>query len=310
MRAVDDLSFTVRPGAVTGFLGPNGAGKTTTLRMLLGLTTPTSGTAIVGDRPYVAHPTPGPRGRRRAGGVQLPPRPHRPGPPRGVRTQVGVDRGRCREVLELVGLADAADRRVGGYSMGMRQRLGLATALLGDPPVVVLDEPANGLDPEGIVWMRALLRRFAAEGRTVLVSSHVLAEVQHTVDDVVIIARGRLVHASSLADLADAGRSRDLRRVARTPTALRALCRARGWTAGADGRGLVLPGVAAAEVGAAAHAAGLELHQLASRGADLEEVFLRLTGAPATGRRRREGGAASRSTASWSAPGCGGCCCS
>jgi len=179
-------------------------------------------------------------------------------------------------VIEFVGLGSAADRRVGGYSTGMRQRLGLATALLADPQVIVLDEPANGLDPEGIVWMRSLLRRFAEEGRTVLVSSHVLGEVQHTVDDVVVIARGRLVHASSLAGLADLAVPETY---VESPdaAALRGLCAARGWEPRTEGAGVVLPGVPAASIGSAAATAGLELHQLTSRGLDLEAVFLRLT---------------------------------
>ncbi|GAA1166375.1 ABC transporter ATP-binding protein [Nocardioides aquiterrae] len=277
VRAVDGLTFTIRSGAVTGFLGPNGAGKTTTLRMLLGLTRPTAGRALVGDRPYVEHERPA-----RVVGAALEASSFHPG-----RTglghlevfapQVGVARQRCRELIEFVGLGAAADRRVGGYSMGMRQRLALATALLGDPPAIVLDEPANGLDPEGIVWLRRLLRRFADEGRTVLVSSHVLAEVQHTVDDVVIIAQGRLVHASSLEDLAHLAapetyvESPDLGGVSR-------LCEERGWPARPADRGLLVGTATAAEVGAAAYRAGIELHQLASRGGDLEDVFLRLTG--------------------------------
>jgi ABC-2 type transport system ATP-binding protein len=277
VRAVDDLTFTVRSGAVTGFLGPNGAGKTTTLRMLLGLTRPTAGRTLVGDRPYVEHPLPA-----RVVGAALEASSFHPG-----RTglghlevfapQAGVSRQRCRELIEFVGLGAAADRRVGGYSMGMRQRLALATALLGDPPAIVLDEPANGLDPEGIVWLRRLLRRFAEEGRTVLVSSHVLAEVQHTVDDVVIIAHGRLVHASSLAGLARLAapetyvESPDLPAVAR-------LCEERGWTSRPADRGVLVTDATAAEVGAASYGAGIELHQLASRGGDLEDVFLRLTG--------------------------------
>jgi ABC-2 type transport system ATP-binding protein len=276
VRAVDDLTFAVRPGAVTGFLGPNGAGKTTTLRMLLGLTRPTSGRALVGDRAYDQHPRPA-----RVVGAALEASSFHPG-----RTglghllvyaaQVGVSRQRCRELIEFVGLADAADRRVGGYSMGMRQRLALATALLGDPPAIVLDEPANGLDPEGIVWLRQLLRAYADEGRTVLVSSHVLAEVQHTVDDVVIIAAGKLVHASPLADLADLAEPETY---VESPAAevLTRLAADRGWTVRPEGAGLVVTGVDAAAVGAAAYAAGLELHQLASRGAGLEDVFFRLT---------------------------------
>lgn len=279
VRAVDGLSFTVRPGAVTGFLGPNGAGKTTTLRMLLGLTTPSQGRALVGDRPYAEHPVPASvvgaaleassfhPGRSGLGHLEV------------YAGQAGVGRGRCRELLDFVGLGPAADRRVGGYSMGMRQRLGLATALLADPPAIVLDEPANGLDPEGIRWMRGLLRGFAAEGRTVLVSSHLLSEVQHTVDDVVIIARGRLVHASSLEELAGLAEPETY---VESPTreGLERLAGERGWVARPDGAGLLLSGVPAAEVGAAAYAAGIELHQLASRGVGLEDVFLRLTGDP------------------------------
>jgi ABC-2 type transport system ATP-binding protein len=277
VRAVDGLTFAVRPGAVTGFLGPNGSGKTTTLRMLLGLTRPTSGRALVGDRAYAEHPVPA-----RVVGAALEASSFHPGRSglghlEAFAPQVGVSRQRCRELIELVGLAEAADRRVGGYSMGMRQRLGLATALLGDPPAIVLDEPANGLDPEGIVWLRQLLRTFADEGRTVLVSSHVLAEVQHTVDDVVIITAGRLVHASSLAGLADLAEPETY---VESPhaDALARLAADRGWTTRADGPGLVVTAVGAAEIGAAAYAGGLELHQLASRGVGLEDVFLRITG--------------------------------
>ena len=277
--AVDDLSFTVRPGRVTGFLGPNGAGKTTTLRVLLGLAAASGGRALVGDRPYADLVRPG-----RTVGALLDASGFHPG-----RTglahlevyapQVGVDRSRCREVLELVGLAGAAKRRVGGYSTGMRQRLGLATALLGDPPAVVLDEPANGLDPEGIVWMRHLLRWFADQGRTVLISSHVLGEVQSTVDDVVIIANGRLAHASPLADL-DELAGVDVYAESPDRDALRAVSAGRRWTVADDGAGLRIVGVTAAEVGAAAHAAGIELHQLTTRRTDLESVFLRLTAPP------------------------------
>lgn len=280
VRAVDDLSFAVRPGAVTGFLGPNGAGKTTTLRMLLGLTRPSAGRALVGDKPYAEHERPA-----RVVGAALEASSFHPGRSglghlEAYAAQVGVSKQRCRELIEFVGLAPAADRRVGGYSMGMRQRLGLATALLGDPPAVVLDEPANGLDPEGIVWLRRLLRAFADEGRTVLVSSHVLTEVQHTVDDVVIIARGRLVHASSLAALAELAETETY---VESPAAdaLARLAADRGWTARAEGAGLLLTGVPAAEIGAAAYSSGLELHQLASRGVGLEDVFLRLTGGAA-----------------------------
>lgn len=276
VRAVDDLSFTVREGAVTGFLGPNGSGKTTTLRMLLGLTTPTSGRTLIGNRPYVEHPQPG-----RVVGSALEASGFHPGRSglshlEVYAPQVGVGRERCGEVLGMVGLADSGARRVGTYSMGMRQRLALATALLADPPTIVLDEPANGLDPEGIVWLRRLLRSFAAEGRTVLVSSHVLGEVQSTVDDVIIIANGRLVHASTIDELAALAEP-SVFVESPDPERLDRLLESQGWVAAAEGRGVVIHGVVAANVGAAAYREGLELHQLSPRGADLEQVFLRLT---------------------------------
>ncbi|GAA3544887.1 ABC transporter ATP-binding protein [Nocardioides daeguensis] len=276
VRAVDDLTFTVRPGAVTAFLGPNGAGKTTTLRMLLGLTRPSAGRALVGDREYAAHPRPG-----RVVGAALEASSFHPG-----RTglahlevfapQVGVSRTRCRQVLEAVGLDHAAKQRVGRYSLGMRQRLALATALLADPPVVVLDEPTNGLDPEGIVWIRRLLRQFAAEGRTVLVSSHLLREVEASVDEVVIIVQGRLRHASSLAELR-AHATPATYVAGPRPDALAALAVDRGWATTADGDGIVVDRVSAAEVGAAAYAAGIELHELVRRDVDLEALFFELT---------------------------------
>ena len=206
VTAVDDLSFAVAPGQVTGFLGPNGAGKTTTLRCLLGLVAPTSGTATIGGSPYAALDRP-----LQTVGSVLEASSFHPGRSALRHLEVlalasGVARGRAAEVLGMVGLQDFADRRVGGYSLGMRQRLGLAGALLGDPGVLILDEPANGLDPAGIAWLRGFLRTLAGEGRTVLVSSHVLTEVQQTVDRVIVLARGRLVREGSLADL-DSGPS-------------------------------------------------------------------------------------------------------
>ena len=280
VRAVDDLSFRVEPGRVTGFLGSNGSGKTTTLRMLLGLVRPTDGRALVGGHAYAEHPVPG-----ALVGAALEATGFHPGRTGAAHLaayapQVGADRDRCSEVLDLVGLAPAAERKVGGYSLGMRQRLGLATALLADPPALVLDEPANGLDPEGIVWLRGFLRHLASQGRTVLVSSHVLGEVQHTVDDVVVIARGRLVHASSLAELASMAGTRTYVETP-DPERFAALSAEQGWECAARGAGHEVADVPAATVGAAAYAAGLELHQLATRGADLEDVFLRLTGAVA-----------------------------
>jgi ABC-2 type transport system ATP-binding protein len=205
--AVDRLSFAVEPGEVVGFLGPNGAGKTTTLRMLLGLVRPDAGTATINGRSYQDLSEP----LHQVGAVLEASSFH---PGRTARNHLRVqalageaDRSRIDDVLELTGLTDAADRRVGGFSLGMRQRLGLATALLTDPELLILDEPTNGLDPEGVRWLRDLLRGMAAEGATVLVSSHILAEVAHTVDSVVILDRGRLVAQSSLADLTDGGQN-------------------------------------------------------------------------------------------------------
>ena len=279
VTAVDDLNFTVRPGAVTGFLGPNGAGKTTTLRMLLGLVRPTSGAALIGGRRYEDIERPA-----SVVGAALEASSFHPGRSgldhlRVYAPQIGVSDARGHEMLELVGLADSAKRRVGGYSMGMRQRLGLAYALLGDPDVILLDEPANGLDPQGIVWLRRLLRIFADEGRTVLVSSHVLSEVQHTVDDVVIIAQGRLVHASSLDGLRALAETR-VRLAGPDEERLAGLAAEHGWRVERVDGGLDVFGVSAAQIGAAAFAAGVELHQLADVGVGLEDVFLRLTSSP------------------------------
>ncbi|MBO2454005.1 ABC transporter ATP-binding protein [Actinomadura barringtoniae] len=203
VRAVDALTFTVAPGRVTGFLGPNGAGKTTTLRMMVGLIRPTAGEALINGRTYgqLARP-------RRVVGALLEATGAHPGR-RGrdhlrLLAQVtGMPARRVDEALDQVGLTDAAGRRVGGYSLGMRQRLGLGAALLGDPEILLLDEPANGLDPAGIAWLRSLLRDLAAEGRAVLISSHVLSEVAQTADDVVIVNEGQLRHAGPLAELDD-----------------------------------------------------------------------------------------------------------
>jgi ABC-2 type transport system ATP-binding protein len=281
--AVDDLSFEVDQGTVVGFLGPNGAGKTTTLRTLLGLVTPTRGTARINGKPYRALVDP----VRHVGAVLEASGFH---PGRSARnhlqvvaTAAGLPLARVDQVLEQVGLAAAAHRRVGGFSLGMRQRLGLAAALLGDPQVLVLDEPANGLDPEGVHWLRGLLRHLADQGRTVLVSSHVLAEVAQTVDQVVIIARGRLVTQSTLAALT--ARTEQLVRV-RTPQAeaLRPLLAAQGIQADPDGAGqLVAVGTTTEAVGQTAAAAGIVLYEVRAERSNLEDVFLRLTsqqGAP------------------------------
>ncbi|MBE7323738.1 ATP-binding cassette domain-containing protein [Nocardioides sp. Y6] len=271
VRAVDDLTFDVAPGRVTGFLGPNGSGKTTTLRMLLGLVRPDSGVALVGGRPYVEHPNPG-----RVVGASLEANFH-PGRTarahlRTLAPHLGVGDARIDEVIGQVGLADAAERKVGGFSLGMRQRLALAGTLLADPGVLVLDEPANGLDPAGIIWLRDLLRFLAGQGRTVLVSSHVLAEVQASVDDVVVIANGRLVHASSLTEMVHLSDSH-VRVSGPDPAALGAAAERLGWRVERANDVLRVRGASAAEVGAAAFAAGLELHELTAVEANLEQTF-------------------------------------
>jgi ABC-2 type transport system ATP-binding protein len=271
--ALDDLSFSVRPGVVTGFLGPNGAGKTTTLRCLLGLVSPTAGTVTIDGRAYRDIHDP-----LRTVGAALEAASFHPGRSARAHLEVmalagGLPTSRVGEVLTLVGMTEFADRRVGGYSLGMRQRLALAQALLGDPPVLVLDEPANGLDPAGIAWLRHFLRALAGEGRTVVISSHVLSEVQQTVDDVVVIARGRLVRQGALADL-EGGPAAVLVRTP-TPTLLRDALASYAVTE-VDGR-LRVEGGTTDEVGHLAHAAGVELHELTAEASDLEKVFLRMT---------------------------------
>jgi ABC-2 type transport system ATP-binding protein len=276
--AVDNLSFAVDEGTVVGFLGPNGAGKTTTLRTLLGLVTPTAGTTRIHGRPYRQLTDP----IRHVGAV-LEASGFHPGRSarnhlRVVATAAGLPAARADEVLAQVGLAGAARRRVGGFSLGMRQRLGLATALLGDPQVLVLDEPANGLDPEGVHWLRGLLRHLADQGRTVLVSSHVLAEIAQTVDQVVIIAAGRLVTQSSLAALTDQAKGAVRVRSA-DPQALRDLLVGQG--AGVEltaSDELVVSGVSSEQIGRAAAAANIAIYQMRSEQANLEEAFLQLTG--------------------------------
>jgi ABC-2 type transport system ATP-binding protein len=275
--AVDDLSFSVDQGTVVGFLGPNGAGKTTTLRMLLGLVSPTAGAARIDGRPYreLADPV------RHVGAV-LEASGFHPGRTardhlRVLATAAGLPPARADQVLGQVGLGGAARRRAGGLSLGMGQRLALAAALLGDPRVLVLDEPANGLDPEGIHWLRGFLRHLADQGRTVLVSSHVLAEVAQTVDQVVIIARGRLVTQSTLAALTE--RAKGTVRV-RTPDAeaLRDRLAARGTPAELTGPDqLLVTGASSETVGQAAAAAGIAVYELAAEHPNLEEVFLQLT---------------------------------
>ncbi|GAA5209663.1 ABC transporter ATP-binding protein [Microbacterium kyungheense] len=275
VTAVSDLSARVEPGRVTGFLGPNGAGKTTTLRILLGLVRATSGHATIGGRRYAELGKP-----LQTVGAVLEASSFHPGRTGAAHLTIyaqaaGIPRGRVDEVLGLVGLGDAGGRKVGGYSLGMRQRLGLAYALLGDPGVLVLDEPANGLDPEGIRWMRGFLRQLAAEGRTVLVSSHLLAEVQQTVDALLIISRGRLVFEGSIDDLAD---PTEYATVVDAPDrdALTAALSAAGLPYEVLRSGLTVRGADPTAVGAAAAASGVALSALQRRGPALEEVFLDL----------------------------------
>ncbi len=281
VRAVDDLSFEVEPGTVTGFLGPNGAGKTTTLRCLLGLVTPTRGTATVDGRRYADLGDP-----LGTVGAALEASSFHPG--RTARNHLRVlcaaarlPDARADEVLELTGIAEAANRRVRGFSMGMRQRLALAATLLGDPRVLILDEPANGLDPAGINWLREFLRYLATkQHKTVLISSHILSEVEQTVDSVVIIAQGRLIREGTLEDLLSTA-SVAIR--VRTPEAdkLREVLGRSGLRseAGTDGA-LLVPGASTETIGHLAFVNQIELHELASRSSDLEDVFLELTGTP------------------------------
>jgi ABC-2 type transport system ATP-binding protein len=281
--AVEQLDFTVEPGRVTGFLGPNGAGKTTTLRMLLGLVAATSGSATIGGRAYVDLPHP-----MSTVGASLEAAFHPGRSGRGhlavVAAAAGIPRSRVDAVLEQTGMTTYADRRVGGYSMGMRQRLGLATALLGDPGVLVLDEPINGLDPEGIRWIRSFLQALAAEGRTILVSSHLLSEVQQTVDDVVVIAGGKLRYVGTLTALEGTATATGSIVDAPDRDALARALAGHDYRLGAEGFSVDLPPV---EVGRLALAAGVALSALAASGVGLEDEFLALVADPA---RAAEGG--------------------
>jgi len=275
--AVDDLSFSLKQGTITGFLGPNGAGKTTTLRALLGLAAPTAGKALVFGKPYAELQRPA----LRVGAV-LEATDFHPGRSgrdhlRSLGRATGLPDSRADEVLRLVELQDAARRRVKAYSLGMRQRLGLAAALLGDPELLILDEPANGLDPEGVRWLRDFLRAFAGQGHTVLISSHVLAEVAQTVDQVVIINRGRLVTEAPLAELtARLGGAVRVRspELARLSEALQR----EGIDQLSRQNGTLFVGDATTDrVGAIAFAAGVPLSELSAESSSLEDVFLELT---------------------------------
>ena len=275
--AVDDLSFRVPPGVVTGFLGPNGSGKTTTMRALLGLISPTSGSATLDGVAYRELAAPS-----REVGALLEPDAFHPGRSgrdhlRVVAAGAGRPRRRVEEVLELVALSDAADRDAGGYSLGMQQRLGLATALLGEPEVLVLDEPANGLDPQGVRWLRDLLAHYATNGATVLVSSHLLNEMALIAEEVVVIREGRLVTHGRVDEVTGAG-GVNVRVAGPDLAPLLAALQSDGSRVerGPDGH-VEVAGTDAAAIGALAHRLGVELHELTPRSPSLEDAFLELT---------------------------------
>ena len=281
VTAVDRLTFSVEPGAVTGFLGPNGSGKTTTLRMVLGLVRPSSGEARINGVPFAALPHPA-----RVVGAVLETQGFHPARTAyrhllACAAAIGVPDVAADRVLEAVGLGGAGGRRVGGYSLGMRQRLALAVALLGDPQVLVLDEPGNGLDPEGIAWMRAFLRAFAGQGRSVLVSSHLLAEVEQTADHLVVISRGRCVFQGSLAQLQGTRRARVLVRSASPERLADALARTGVFEIDTLSDGWL--GVAGADpvhVGDVAMGAGVAVYGMVHEKIDLEQLFFQLTADP------------------------------
>jgi ABC-2 type transport system ATP-binding protein len=276
--ALDGMSFTVQPGQVTGFVGPNGAGKSTTMRVILGLDTPDQGRALVGGRPYpsLRHPLSRVGALLDAGALQ---------PSRTARHHLlwlahsqGLGARRVDEVIGLTGLAAATRRKAGGYSLGMRQRLGIAAALLGDPPVLMLDEPFNGLDPEGIVWMRGFLRALAAEGRAVLVSSHLMSELQDAADHLVVAGRGRVVADTSVADLitSASGDRVTLRTEARSG-AMTVLANA-GATVAATGRDtLTVTGLPPARIVALLGESGVPFAEVSAHRATLEEAYMELT---------------------------------
>jgi ABC-2 type transport system ATP-binding protein len=274
--AVEDLSFTVEPGRVTGFLGPNGAGKTTTMRALLGLLRPSSGEALVEGAPPVAMADP-----LRTIGAALEATAFHPGRSgrnhlRTLAAAAGISGSRVEQVLEMVELTGAAERRVKGYSLGMRQRLALAAALLGEPRILILDEPANGLDPQGMRWLRDLLRDQAAAGRTVLVSSHLLSEVAQTAEQLVVIRDGKLVAQASLAEFTAGVAAIRVR--ATKPDELAAALSATGAGVERDGEALIVSGVESERIGDLAFGQGIAIHELAPQQSSLEDRFFELMG--------------------------------
>ncbi len=276
--AVDDLSFTVPPGQVTGFLGPNGAGKSTTMRLILGLDAPSSGSVTVSGRPYAALRRP-----LLEVGAMLEAKAFHGG--RNARNHLlclalsnGISPARVEQVLDLVGLRSAARKRAGGFSLGMGQRLGIAAALLGDPPVLMLDEPVNGLDPEGVVWIRNLLRSLAAEGRTVLLSSHLMSEMSLTADRLIVIGRGRLIAQTTIKDFLAGGPGNFVQVRSPQASALAALLEARGVTvARQPGSALRITGATSDAVGELARVNGLTLQELSEHETSLEDRYMELT---------------------------------
>lgn len=278
VTALDRLSFVVRPGCVTGFLGPNGAGKTTTMRLILGLDNPSAGTALVGGKRYKELTWP-----LHEVGSLLDPNAVHPG--RSARNHLlsvaqssGVSRRRVEEVLGFTGLSAVAHRRVRSYSLGMKQRLGIALALLGDPPVLICDEPVNGLDPEGVVWARGLFKALAAQGRTVLVSSHLMSEMALTADHLVVIGRGRLLADMPIDQFVESNTRSDV--LVRTPRSgeLAGLLRGRGATVAFEEDGaLGVTGMSSSEIGELAAEHGIALHELYTRHASLEQAYLDIT---------------------------------
>ena len=273
--AVDDVSFDLPPGRVVGFLGPNGAGKSTTMRMMIGLTAPTAGTATFGGAPFHALTDPARTVGSIVDGVGYHPGRKAIDELRITAATAGISRARCDEVMALVGLEEAATKRVGQYSLGMRQRLGLAQALLGDPEVLLLDEPANGLDPEGIHWVRQLLRHLAGQGRSILVSSHLLGEISRLADEVMVIRRGRLVANATVDELTGAAAGGTAVRSADDDRLARELETAGAEVARTDG--LLVVSLPPERIGRIALEAGIPLVELRPAVAELEDVFMELT---------------------------------
>jgi ABC-2 type transport system ATP-binding protein len=276
--AVDEVSFVARPGIVTGFLGPNGAGKSTTMRMIVGLDSPTSGQVTVNGRRYANHAAP-----LREVGVLLDAKAVHPG--RSAENHLlalaathGIPKARVDEVIQTTGLGSVARKRVGGFSLGMGQRLGIAAALLGDPATLILDEPVNGLDPEGVIWVRMLARHLAGEGRTVFLSSHLMAEMAQTADHIIVLGRGRLIADAPVAELLASTGASTVRVRSPRADALASLLRSPAVSVTSDGAGLLsVTGLTAAQIGERAAAASIALHELTPAAVSLEDAYLRLT---------------------------------